>query len=164
MDEVTDTTAEGEPRAEGEEEVQEDVEGDDLANVPPERLAQMVRDKRRAEAAVRQKLRDVEAAHGVLETAVTGFRARQVRTAAAGAGALAEALDDVVAALSVDDILADDGTVDDAGLTAALAELRKLKPFYWPTSRLPPRSSPDSQHTGMTYAAKPATWGDVLGG
>ncbi|MGF6823998.1 hypothetical protein M2317_002923 [Microbacterium sp. ZKA21] len=135
---------------------------DDLATIPQERLAQMLRDKRKAEASVRQKLRDVEASHATLETAVTGFRARQVRAAAEKAGALDTALDDVVSAVPLEDLLAEDGTVDDEKLTTALTTLREQKPFYWPTQMLP-RSSGGQNHTGPTYSGG-ASWGDVING
>lgn len=132
---------------------------DQLLGLPVEKLAAMVREKRKAEASVRAKLRDAEAERDRLSGAVTGYQRRAFADAAKGAQMQESALDDVLAVVDLEAVLGEDGTVDAAKVHDALGELRKSKPHYF---RVPGRSGGD--FTGGGFIVPPSSqWSDVLG-
>lgn len=133
---------------------------DQLLGLPVEKLAAMVREKRKAEASVRAKLRDAEAERDRLSGAVSGYQRRAFAEAAKGAQMQESALDDVLAVVDLEAVLGEDGTVDAAKAQKALGELRKSKPHYF--KAVPMRSGGDI--TGGGYAVRPSSqWADVLG-
>jgi len=135
---------------------------DELAKLPPERLAQMLRDKRKAEATVRGKLRETEGERDTFAGTVASFQTGKLHELAKAGGVLDSALADVDTHLKVEEMLGEDGTIDGAKVTAALATLKTERPHYFP--QVPYTSgSPSNGHTGSTSPSK-ANWGDVLNG
>lgn len=136
---------------------------DDLAGVPAERLAAMLRDKRKAEQAVRGRLRDAEADRDRLAASVQAFQSRALMQAAKAAGVIESALDDLPGRLNVTDLLGEDGTLDDDKTTAALDGLKTARPHWFGLGR-PTRSGVElSGGTGEPSTSAPAaSWADVL--
>lgn len=136
---------------------------DELAKLPPERLAQMLRDKRKAEATVRGKLRDTETERDTLAGTVSSFQKGKLHELAKAGGVLESALPDLDTHLKPEEMLGEDGTIDSEKVTAALAELKTERPHYFPqishTS-----GSPSYGHTGAIYNGQATSWGDVLSG
>lgn len=137
------------------ENVQKSEQEDNLAELAPEKLAGMVRDKRKAEASVRSKLRDTEAERDKLAEAVTGFRRQAFAEAAKAARVQDSAVDDVLNAVDLEAVLAEDGTIDGAKVSEAVGALRKSHPHYF---------KPASSFSAEGGAPMPpdASWSDVL--
>ncbi|TFC71398.1 hypothetical protein E3O45_15100 [Cryobacterium sp. TMS1-20-1] len=141
----------------------DDVADDELAAVPVERLVQMLRDKRKAEAGVRTKLRETETQRDAFAGTVSKFQLDSLHTLAAAGGVLPSALDDLDSRMKVTDVLGDDGLIDPEKVTAALATLKADRPHYFPQHVAPP-SSGGTPPTGGQVTAPTASWGDVIGG
>ncbi|WP_104177649.1 hypothetical protein [Cryobacterium sp. Y50] len=141
-----------------------EVADDQLAQLPAERLAQMLRDKRKAEANVRARLRDVEGERDKLSGVVTGFQRSALNDLATEAGVAPTALTDLDAHLQLDQILGDDGTLDAAKTSAALSSLRSERPHLFTQSGAAIASSAESFTGSQTDFQHAATWGDVIGG
>lgn len=134
---------------------------DDLENVPADRLAAMLREKRKAEKSLRERLRETEGRLEGLDGTVQAFQRQAFHSAAQRHGALESALADVDAAVPLADVLGDDGTVDKAKVTASLQELRTLRPHYFQSVGA---SSADHPGGSGESTAPVAAWGDVLAG
>lgn len=131
---------------------------DNLAELAPEKLAGMVRDKRKAEASVRSKLREAEAERDKLAGTVTGFR-RQAFAAAAKSTQLQDtAVDDALKVVDLEAVLAEDGTVDAAKVKEAMQGLRKSHPHYFKSVG----ASTIAQGTAPAGDGLDASWSDVL--
>ena len=139
------------------------IDDDELAKLAPERLAQMLRDKRKAEATVRGKLRETETERDTLAGTVSSFQRGKLHELAKAGGVLDTALSDLDAHLKAEDLLGEDGTIDSEKVTAALVALKKEKPHYFPQiSRT--SGSPSNGHTGAISGSTAARWSDVLNG
>lgn len=130
---------------------------DNLAELAPEKLAGMVRDKRKAEANVRGKLRETEAERDKLAEAVTGFRRQAFAEAAKAARVQDSAVDDVLNAVSLEAVLAEDGTIDAGKVSEAVGALRKSHPHYFKQA-----SSFSAQGGAPGGDGLDASWSDVL--
>lgn len=136
-----------------------EVDGEDnLAELAPEKLAGMVRDKRKAEANVRGKLREAEAERDKLAGAVTGFRRQAFAATAAASKVQESAMDDVLGAVGLDNVLGEDGTVDAARVQESLQALRRSHPHYFEPI---PKASSIGQG-GAPAGFEGASWSDVL--
>ncbi|MGO3680325.1 hypothetical protein [Brevibacterium aurantiacum] len=136
-----------------------EVDGEDnLAELAPEKLAGMVRDKRKAEANVRGKLREAEAERDKLAGAVTGFRRQAFAATAAASKVQESAMDDVLGAVGLDNVLGDDGTVDAEKVQESLQALRRSHPHYFEPI---PKASSIGQG-GAPAGFEGASWSDVL--
>lgn len=131
---------------------------DNLAELAPEKLAGMVRDKRKAEANVRGKLRDAEAERDKLAEAVTGFRRQAFGEIAKASRVQDTAVDDVLKVVDLETVLAEDGTIDAAKVTEAVRGLQKTHPHYFK----PVGASTIAQGTAPAGDDLDASWSDVL--
>lgn len=131
---------------------------DNLAELAPEKLAGMVRDKRKAEANVRGKLRDAEAERDKLAEAVNGFRRQAFSEAAKAARVQDTAVDDVLKVVDLETVLAEDGTIDAAKVTEAVRGLQKTHPHYFK----PVGASTIAQGSAPAGDGLDASWSDVL--
>lgn len=139
----------------------DDVQDDQLAALPAERLAAMLREKRKAEASYRTKLRDVEAERDALAGKVTGYQSAAFSKFAVGERVLPAALEDVAAKVDLSTLLGEDGQLDQAKAKTALAELRTAKPHYF--APIPGASGVDfSGSSGEPPKRPEASWADVL--
>lgn len=135
-----------------------DEQEDNLAELAPEKLAGMVRDKRKAEASVRSKLRDAEAERDRLAETVTGFRRQAFAEAAKAARVQDSAVDDVLKAVDLENVLAEDGTVDAGKVAEAVRALGKSHPHYFK----PVGASTIAQGSAPAGDGLEASWSDVL--
>ncbi|HCG56413.1 MULTISPECIES: hypothetical protein [Brevibacterium] len=117
-----------------------EVEADNLLELPPEKLAGMVRDKRKAEASVRTKLRDAEAERDQLATAVKGFRTQAFAAAAKSTQLQSTAVEDALKVVPLEGMLTEDGTIDAAKVKESMQALRRSHPHYF--QPVPPSSGP----------------------
>ncbi|PCC58646.1 hypothetical protein CIK58_01525 [Brevibacterium aurantiacum] len=131
---------------------------DNLLELPPEKLAGMVRDKRKAEASVRSKLREAEAERDKLAGTVTGFRRQAFAATAAASKVQESAMDDVLGAVGLDNVLGEDGTVDAEKVQESLQALRRSHPHYFEPI---PKASSIGQG-GAPAGFEGASWSDVL--
>lgn len=135
---------------------------DQLAQLPAEKLAQMLREKRRSEGSYRTQLREAEAERDRLSEAVAGYQRARFVEFARGRKVLASAVEDVAEKVNVSELLGEDGAVDEKKAGAALDELRKEKPHFF---QQPQKASTVDY---SNYRAEPhdesASWGDILGG
>ncbi len=138
----------------------EEVSDTALATLPADRLAAMVRDKRKAEASLRARLRDTEAERNRLAEQVTGQQWRDLDTAATKAGIRPEALADLHQHVKLEELTADDGAIDPGKLDAALTGLKSDRPHYF----VSPGASTVDHAGGAGEPAPPyqASWSDVL--
>lgn len=134
-------------------------QGDNLLELPPEKLAGMVRDKRKAEASVRSKLREAESERDQLASSVTGFRRQAFAEAAKDSKMHESALEDVLASVNLEDVLGDDGTVDPGKVGEALKGLRQSHPHYFERG---PRVSSIGQGGHPSGDGLSPSWSDVL--
>lgn len=138
-----------------------EVADDELATLPAERLAAMLRDKRKAEATVRGKLRDAEAQRDALAGTVAGFQTEALHGVAKTAGVLPSALSDLAQHVPLESVLGEGGLLDAGKAAEALAALKLEKPHFFPA--VPRMSSADfggSISEGASYGE--TTWHDVL--
>lgn len=164
MTENNQTTEQTDPTVEDpqvEQETEETPE-DQLLSLPVEKLAAMLRDKRKAEATVRARLRDAEEQRDKLTGSVSAFQRQAFAQAAKGHRMQESALEDVLGAVDLASMLGDDGTVDPEKVGPALEELRKTKPHYF-QARSIPAGRADTSGASMGEPRAQASWGDVLG-
>lgn len=135
---------------------------DQLAQLPAEKLAQMLREKRQSEGRYRTQLREVEAERDQLSQTVSGYQRASFDQFARGRNVLDSAVDDVAEKVSFAELLDDSGHVDEQKAGEALDTLRQNKPHYFEAAA----KSSGADFTGSTAAApvEKATWGDVLAG
>lgn len=135
---------------------------DQLAQLPAEKLAQMLREKRQSEGRYRTQLREVEAERDKLSQAVSGYQRASFGELARSKQVLDSAVDDVAEKVSLAELLDESGRLDEQKATEALDALRQNKPHFFEAA--PSKSGAD--FTGSTAAApvEKATWGDVLSG
>ncbi|ALD13126.1 hypothetical protein [Clavibacter capsici] len=108
-----------------------EVEDDQLAQLPADRLAAMLREKRADEAKVRARLREAETQRDGLTGTVQGFQRAAFERAAAEAGVVPTAIPDLVAQTSVADLLGEDGLLDPDATAAALATAKDERPHLF---------------------------------
>lgn len=135
---------------------------DQLAQVPAEKLAHMLREKRRSEGNYRTQLREAEVERDRLTDVVKGYQRARFGELARGRRVrpvLDSALEDVVEKVDVGELLGEDGQLDEEKVNTALDELSRSKPHFF---RQPGRSSGEG---GSPHVDVPedASWGDVLG-
>lgn len=131
----------------------------DLSTVPPERLAQMLKDKRKAEASLRQRLRDAEARADRAEQTMTGWQREAFTAQATEAGVAKTALADLDGHVDLAELVGDDGLLDAAKTKQALDGLRKDRPHLFTQQG----GTGDGQFTGAQgHPEAEATWADVL--
>ncbi|WP_026820177.1 hypothetical protein [Arthrobacter castelli] len=139
----------------------DETSDDQLLQLPPEKLVAMVRDKRKAEATYRTKLRDTEAERDKLSETVGGYQKSAFSDFAKSQRVLDSAVDDVAGSLDVSELLDESGQVDQEKATAALEELKQSKPHYF--QRPPMQTGTDRVGGSGEGNVKPeASWGDVL--
>jgi hypothetical protein len=138
-----------------------EVADDELATLPAERLAAMLRDKRKAEATVRGKLRDAEAQRDALAGTVSGFQKEALTGVAKTAGVLPSALADLALHVPLESVLGEGGLLDAEKATAALTELKVSKPHFFP-AMAGASGANFGGGSGERYSAGGASWGDVL--
>lgn len=140
-----------------------DVKDADLSGLPAERLIEMLKDKRKAEASLRQRLRDAEASRDAAVEQVRSWQGTQFADLARDAGVVDTALGDIAGLVEIGSLLSDDGLVDGDKVSEALKVLRTQRPHLFAVT-------PGSVGTGGvgfaggTVSPEPqaATWGDVL--
>lgn len=137
-----------------------EVADDELATLPAERLAAMLRDKRKAEATVRGKLRDAEAERDGLKGTVAGFQTEALHGVARTEGVLPSALSDLAQHVPLESVLGEGGLLDTEKATAALKELRASKPHFFPGPA--PSSGSNFVGGGEWPTGGEASWADVL--
>lgn len=140
----------------------QELADDQLAQLPAERLAQMLRDKRKSEGGYRTQLREAEAERDRLSDAVAGFQRARFDEFARGRKVLDSAVEDVAEKVNVAELLGDDGTVDEEKAGAALDELRTSKPHFF--ERVARSSSVDFTGSTTGPGGESTSWGDILGG
>lgn len=140
-----------------------DVKDADLSGLPAERLIEMLRDKRKAEASLRQRLRDAEASRDAAVEQVRSWQGTQFADLAREAGVVDTALGDVAGLVDVGSLLTDDGLVDGGKVADALKTLRTERPHLFAVA---PGSTAigGGGFRGDTLTPDPVapTWGDVL--
>ena len=138
----------------------DEMADDQLAQLPAERLAQMLREKRKSEGSYRTQLREAEAERDRLSEAVSGYQRASFDEFARGRKVLDSAVEDVAEKVNVSEMLGEDGRVDEEKVGAALDELRKEKPHFFAA----PPSSSSADFTGSTSEQREesASWGDIL--
>ena len=134
---------------------------DQLAQVPAEKLAQMLREKRRSEGSYRTQLREAEAERDRLSAAVSGYQRKSFDEFARGRKVLDSAVDEVAEKLDVSELLDENGQEDEEKAGAALDELKRSKPHFF--KAMPMRSSVDTSSYSTGDLIESASWGDVLG-
>lgn len=133
---------------------------DQLAQLPPERLVQMLREKRRSEGNYRAQLREVEEERDRLSEAVSGYQRAAFDDFARSRRVQDSAVDDVAEKLSVGDLLDESGRLDEEKAGAALEELRREKPHYF--QPIPQSNSADFTGSSNGLGLNSALWGDIL--
>lgn len=139
------------------------VKDADLSGLPAERLIEMLRDKRKAEASLRQRLRDAETARDTAVEQVRSWQGTQFADLAREAGVVDTALGDIAGLVPLDTLVGDDGLVDAGKVSEAMKGLRSQRPHLF-------AASPANVGTGgvgfsggtLSPEPKTATWGDVL--
>ncbi|MBM7807657.1 hypothetical protein JOD57_003494 [Geodermatophilus bullaregiensis] len=114
----------------------------------------------REAAAYRRKLRDAEAERDRLASAVTTYQRRDAE-ALVGSRLLSPA-DLWVAGAKLEDLLADDGTVDPAKVDAAVDTVLEARPHWKPQGPRVPRDMGQGQRGGTVGGG--TSWADVIGG
>lgn len=140
-----------------------DVKDADLSGLPAERLIEMLRDKRKAEASLRQRLRDAETSRDAAVQQVRSWQGTQFADLAREAGVVDTALGDVAGLVEMDALLSDDGLVDGDKVSDALKTLRSQRPHLFAVSPASVATG-GGRFTGDTLSPEPVTptWGDVL--
>ncbi|SMH45387.1 hypothetical protein SAMN06295885_2528 [Rathayibacter oskolensis] len=171
-DETSDTV---EPDAETSDTVEPDAEttdapdeeeADNLASLPPERLAKLLREKRAAEASARGRLRDADAEIARLTETARAAQRGQVAEAANRLRALPTAVADVVDRIDITSVLGEDGSIDREKLNDAIEALFVTRP-HWKMPKVSTRSGPgiaggESGYEHSRLREQKATWSDVL--
>ncbi|GAA2092620.1 hypothetical protein [Brevibacterium salitolerans] len=132
---------------------------DQLLGLPVEKLAGMLREKRKAEASVRAKLRDVEAERDRLAGSVAGYQRQAFAEVAKKHRMHESALDDALGVVSMDEVLREDGTVDAEKAGNVLTQLRETKPHYF--VQVPGASGGEVRGPGIGSRVS-ASWSEVL--
>lgn len=133
---------------------------DQLAQLPAEKLAQMVREKRRSEGSYRTQLREAEAERDRLADAVKGYQRASFDEFARGRSVLPSAVEDVAEKVNVAELLADDGRLDEQRAGEALDTLRTAKPHYFEAAA--GASSVDFTGSTSGQGEESASWGNIL--
>ncbi|MGY1551605.1 hypothetical protein ACW5CM_07435 [Microbacterium sp. A588] len=136
----------------------DDMKDDDLAALPSERLAEMLRDKRKAEAAVRSRLREVETERDTAAARVTTWQGERFAALAKDGRVVQSAVKDVATLVPLESVLDDAGLVDPEKVTAALDGLRQERPHLFQQVGA---SGADS-FGGANGVPQPVSWSDVL--
>ncbi|WP_336633033.1 MULTISPECIES: hypothetical protein [unclassified Microbacterium] len=136
----------------------DDVKDDDLAALPAERLAEMLREKRRAEATVRSRLREVETERDALSERVTAWQGDRFAALAKDGRVVESAVKDVAALVPLESVLDDAGLVDAEKVSEALIALRQERPHLFQRVGA---SGPDS-FGGAQGVPQSVSWSDVL--
>jgi len=134
---------------------------DELDGLPSERLAEMVREKRKAEASLRTRLRDAETRVEKAEGAALGFQRSAFEQAAADAGVASTAISDLASHVDLNTLLGDDGVLDGVKASQALSSLKTERPHLFARGV---QSTGDVAFNGSgdVVATTEATWADVL--
>ncbi|WP_062385931.1 hypothetical protein [Demequina iriomotensis] len=133
----------------------------DLTQLPVERLVEMVKDKRKAEASLRQRLRDAEGRADKAEASVLAFQREAFEQQATDAGVASTALADLSSHIELGNLLGDDGTLDGAKAGEALKALRAERPHLF-SSGAHVTTGTSARFDGAGDSDQPATWADVL--
>lgn len=134
---------------------------DQLAQLPAERLAQMLREKRKSEGNYRTQLREVEAERDKLSETVSGYQRASFGEFAREKRVRDSAVDDVAEKVNVAELLDDTGRLDQEKAAAALDELSRAKPHFF--EQAPKVSSVDFTGSTAESGGESASWGDILG-
>lgn len=135
---------------------------DQLAQLPAEKLAQMVREKRQAEGRYRTRLREAEAERDRLAETVQGYQRSTFDEFARGRKVLDSAVDDVAEKVNVAELLGEDGQLDEERAGAALDALRTSRPHYFEAA--PAKSSADFTGSTVGQGDESASWSNILAG
>lgn len=136
----------------------DDVKDDDLAALPAERLAEMLREKRRAEAAVRSRLREVESERDTATERVSTWQGERFAALAKDGRVVESAVKDVAALVPLESVLDDAGLIDPEKVSAALDGIRQERPHLFQQVSA---SGPDS-FGGANGFTQPVSWADVI--
>jgi hypothetical protein len=144
--------------------VEEDA--DDLASLPPERLAKLLREKRAAERSARARLGEADEKIARLTETARAAQRGQVTEAAHRLRALPSAVADVVDRIDFAEVLGDDGGIDSQKLDDAIEAVFVTRP-HWKMPTISGRSGMsnpggDSGYTHSRLKDQKATWSDVL--
>jgi hypothetical protein len=140
---------------------QNDVKDDELEQLSQADLARMVREKRKAEASYRTRLRDAEAELGQLRETVTGWQSSQLSTLAAAAGIAETALGDVPAHVPLESVVGEGGLLDAEKVDGALKALKSQRPhLFQPEPAARGTGTPD--FGGEGEQARSVSWADVI--
>lgn len=137
----------------------DDLKDDDLAALPAERLAEMLREKRRAEAAVRSRLREVEAERDTAAERVSTWQGERFAALAKDGRVVESAVADVAALVPLESVLDDVGLVDPAKVDAALLTIRQERPHLFERVGA---SGPESFGGANGIPSQPVSWSDVI--
>ncbi len=135
-----------------------------LAALPPERLVAMLREKRRAEAGLRERLREVEGERDAHAGVVAAYQRDELWSHAVSHRPHPSARSDIEARIPLESVLGEDGKVDAEKVSGAVQALRTQAPHYF--EQASPRSGvPGGGVTGEDApGGATALWSDVLGG
>lgn len=136
---------------------------EELESLPVERLVEMLRAKRKDEAAVRARLKDAETRAEAAQGAVLAFQRASFEQAAADAGVAQTAIGDLGSLVDISTLVSADGLLDGAKTTAALQALKGDRPHLFQQSGAA-KGTGDMQFSGAAgdLGGTTATWADVL--
>lgn len=137
----------------------DDVKDDDLAALPSERLAEMVRDKRKAEASLRTRLREVESERDTAAGRVTAWQGDQFAELAKKGRVVESAVGDVAGLVPLESVLDDAGLIDAGKVDAALMTIRQDRPHLFVQVGA---SGAESFGGANGTNVQPVSWSDVL--
>lgn len=140
-----------------------DNDTQDLEALPAARLAEMLRDKRKAEQSLRNRLRDAEARADKAEATVQGFQREAFEGQAKDAGIATTAMQDLTTLVDLGTLLGEDGTLDPGKAKAALETLATERPHLFPPTGAA-KGTGEGLFSGSQGTDEPAapTWADVV--
>lgn len=140
---------------------QNDVKDDELEQLSQADLARMVREKRKAEASYRTRLRDVEAERDQLRETVTGWQSSELSELAAAAGVAETALVDVATHVPLETVVGDGGLLDVGKVEGALKSLKSERPHLFQKAAAE-QSTGQASFAGEGDVARSTSWADVI--
>ncbi|MEQ6898458.1 hypothetical protein [Microbacterium sp. KR10-403] len=137
---------------------------DDLAALPADRLAAMLREKRRDEASVRDRLRAAKTERDQLAATVQAFQTDALQALAVREGLAATARGDLAQHIPTGEVVDAAGLLDEAAALARIEQLRTDRPHLF-VARVAPANTGGTPATGDSRSSgQAASWADVLHG
>lgn len=138
---------------------------DALSSLPAEKLAGMLRDKRKAEASARTRAGQAEAERDRLSKVVGAWTREKLHGLALAAGVLPSALADLDDRIDPSGLLTEGGTLDEDKAAKAFTTLKAERPHYFEQRKPAGASGVDHPGGGGEGVRPPvASWTDVISG